>query len=113
MAIDLKLKGESYAKQYDILDNNINVGYISLRENDDTSVSVESIFIHINYQKQGIGRKVINKLKENYSFIYGASSPMAIDFWKKVGAEFEYPIINEMIYTLLNMGEYPPFMIKC
>ena len=113
MAIDLKLIGESYAKLYDILENNIKVGYILLKENNNKSITIESLSVDIKHQRKGIGREVVNKLKEKHSFIHGASSPMAINFWKKVDAEFEYYVNDDMVYQLLNIGEYPPFIIKC
>lgn len=113
MDIKLHFVSKRYSKEYDILYKNMSVGTIFLYE-DDSMVRIESLHIEKKYRNKGIGKMVINKLKEDYSVISGCSSPFAIKFWLKVGAEFEYELndINkDIIYELLAMGEYPAFSI--
>lgn len=112
MDIKLNFIKEVYSKEYDILCNNVIVGKIFLIENGH-SINIESIHINRLNQRKGIGRSVINKLKEEHSVISGCSSPFAIDFWLKMGAIFVYEVNNDMIHELLNMGEYPSFSILC
>lgn len=110
MDIKFNFINEAYSKEYDIIYNNLTVGKLFLFGSGNV-VNIESIHINKFYQRKGIGREVINKLKEEYSIIAGCSSPFAINFWLKVGAEFEYEVNEDMIYELVNMGEYPPFSI--
>lgn len=110
MLIEFIFESECYSKHFKILCNNEEVGKISIRE--DVMVCIESIFLYDNFQKKGIGRAIVEKLLEKYPSIHGCSSPLAIDFWKKVGAEFEYPVSEDMIDELLDIGEYPPFIIQ-
>lgn len=110
MLIEFMFERECYSKHFIILCDKKEVGKISIR--DDDIVCIESIFIYDNFQRKGIGRAVVEKLLEKYSSIHGCSSPLAIGFWKKVGAEFEYPVLDEIIYELFDMGEYPPFIIQ-
>lgn len=110
MLIEFIFEKECYSKHFNILCDKKEVGKISIREED--IVCIESIFIYDEFQHKGIGRAVVSKLLENYSSIHGCSSPLAIGFWKKVGAEFEYPVEDEIIYELLDMGEFPPFIVN-
>lgn len=111
MNVELVFRRELYNKEYDIIFNGNTVGRILFREYK-KSINIESISIDTQYQRRGTGSKTIRQLLKSYSTICGCSSPMAIDFWKKLGAEFEYEITESMVYKLLDMGEYPPFMIN-
>ena len=106
METSIKIKGNQ------ILLNNLLVGTIDLNVYTADIVVVESFQLCHAYKRQGIGTAVINLLKREYTTITGCSSPLAVEFWKKVGAEFEYPVEAEHIEGLLEMGEYPPFIIK-
>lgn len=110
MLIEFIFNKESYTKDFFILCNEKVVGKLSIRE--DVIVCIESIFIHDNFQRKGIGKAVVEKLLKQYPSIHGCSSPLAIGFWQKVGAEFEYPVSEDMVDELFDMGEYPPFIIQ-
>lgn len=92
--------------------NGKEVGVIEL-ETKGSQVVVESLMIDFHLTRQGIGTAVVALLKERYTQISGCSSPLALNFWKKVGAEFEYEVNDEMVEYLLDIDEYPPFRIKC
>lgn len=111
MLVELVFKEEGYNKHYDIISDKEVAGSILFRESANC-ISIESISLDLEYQRKGIGKTLISELLKKYSAIYGCSSPCAIGFWKKLGAEFEYDVNEDMVYELLDMGEYPPFCIS-
>ena len=112
MNIKLKINSQSYNNNYDILLDNKTIGWISYREVSHNSINISSINIDYKYRKMGIGTTIINNLLEQYEYIFGTSSPLAIQFWIKQNAIFEYDVINTPIDNLLNMNEFPTFFIK-
>ena len=110
MKVNLIQTSEDYNKHFNIIVDNTIIGYISFRENKN-SINIESINININHRRKGIGSILIKQLLKEYKTIHGFSSPLSIGFWKNVGAEFEYDITDEMVNDLMDMGEYPPFII--
>lgn len=113
MAIHLVMKEEKFnycANSYDIMDDDIVVGGLSLIEKED-NIIVSSICIDFRFRKRGIGKKVIDILKEKCSYLSGDSCPFAIGFWLKMGATFEYPIKEEDLDEMMNEGIFPPFTI--
>lgn len=111
MDIKLLLDNENYNKESKIIANGEFVGRVAYRA-DNESLIIDSIYIHQMYREKGIGKAIINKLLSGYKFIYGCSSPLAIGFWIKLGAKFEYDVSEDMIPRLLDIGEYPPFKIE-
>lgn len=111
MAIEFCIINKGYNHNYSIKHCNKDIGRISLREYRDI-VYIESIFIYQSEQKKGYGKKAIDKLKLQYSYIYGCSSPLSIGFWLKMGAIFDYNVDKNTINKLMNMGEFPAFFIK-
>lgn len=110
MEINLVLTAEDYNKHFDIIVENQKIGRILFREGQ-SWINIESINIDTDYQKKGIGKTLIKELLLKYGAIYGCSSPLAIGFWEKLGAKFEYKVTERMVYHLLDIGEYPPFEI--
>ena len=67
--------------------------------------------IDIKHRRKGIGRKVIEYLKNEYKVIHGTSVTSSIGFWSKMGAEFEYEIKEEMITYSWSTDEFLSFSI--
>jgi len=87
----IKLFGLSTPGGKLIVCNNQIVGMIDYNIYDE-KVKINYITVNENHRKNGIARKVIEKImKENPNkFIYGDSLPgVAIQFWKSMGAEFD------------------------
>ena len=110
MGLRLELKTSGCFHTYSIYHQEQLVGELSLTEYSD-SVHIDTFLIFSNYRRHGFGRQVINYLKKKYHVIKGESSPFAIKFWEKVGAEFDYEVNDEMIDYLMDIGEYPGFII--
>jgi len=110
MDLRLELKPNGCFHTYSIYQYEQLVGRFSLTEYSDR-VHIESFLIFSNYRKKGLGKRCIQYLKSKYPVITGESSPFAINFWRKVGAEFDYEVNDEMIDYLMDIGEYPGFMI--
>lgn len=112
MSLKLVFLSEDYSKHFEILNNDKVIGNVSIREIDNNSVCIESIDFLIEYRKKGFGANLILDLLSRYEYIIGCANPLSIGFWKKVGAEFEYPVSEDIIDELMDIGEYPPFKIK-
>lgn len=114
MFLKMKLSfiSEDYSKHFKIISNNEIIGNISIREIDDNAVCIESINFFLEYRRKMFGTNLILDLLSRYEYIIGCANPLSIVFWKKVGAEFEYPVSEEMIDRLMDTGEYPSFKIK-
>ena len=110
MDLRLELEKSGCFNTYSILLKEKSIGQISLTEYRD-SIHIDSILIEQNYRKNGFGRQVVKHLKSKHKVITGESSPFAINFWKKVGAKFHYEVNDEMIDFLMDIGEYPGFII--
>lgn len=67
------------------------------------------LWIDIKHRRKGIGRKVIEYLKNEYKVIHGTSVTSSIGFWSKMGAEFEYEIKEEMITYSWSTDEFLSF----
>lgn len=54
-------------------------------------IKIMYITINEEYRRQGIAGKVIQMLKDNHKgkYMYGDSLPGALDFWERMGAEFD------------------------
>lgn len=94
----------------DFLINDIIVGQINF-EISNNEITINSIIIDIKHRRKGIGRKVIEYLKNKYKAIHGTSVTSSIGFWSKMGAEFEYEIKEEMITYSWSTDEFLSFSI--
>lgn len=116
MNINLKeISNQLSYKEFVIKELDNEIGFIQFKEVSDNNIHIVSILLNYNYRKQGIGRQIINKLKDTYDIISGESSPFAIGFWLKMGAIFDYYIDiknDEFTNYLLNQGEFPHFIIS-
>lgn len=112
MDLRLELKKSGCFNTYSILLKEKIIGQICLTEHRD-SVHIDSILIEQNYRKNGFGSQIVKYLKNQYSVIRGESSPFAINFWRKMGAEFDYEVHDDMLDYLMDIGEYPGFTICC
>lgn len=112
MSLELIFVSEDYSKHFKIINNNKAIGNVSIREIDDNSVCIESINFFLEYRKKGFGTNLILDLSSRYKYIIGCANPLSIGFWKKVGANFEYPVSEDMIDRLMDIGEYPSVKIK-
>lgn len=95
---------------YRILNDDIEIGYITLRESK-YSFCIDSISLDSKYRNKGFGREVINLLKTQHKVIVGESSPLAYKFWEKMGAELEFTVTDSDVNRLMDEGVYVPFTI--
>lgn len=112
MSLRLTFVSEDYNKHFKVLNNDVVIGNISIREVENNIVCVESLSFYLEHRNKGFGRKIILYLLSKYDCVFGCANPLSIGFWKKIGAEFEYFVSEDMINMLMDIGEYPPFKIK-
>lgn len=89
------------------------LGVIELTEVDDKKIHIYYIEINRKYRYKGIGRQVIDLLKDKYDIIEGKSVLDSIEFWHKLGAKFEEDIHNQsLINKYFEEGLCIPFEIR-
>lgn len=95
-----KFKLEFNENSYIINLNGERVGVLEYTIYED-SLHLAYISVESKYRRQGIGRRVIGLLMEEYGDILGDCSPnqISIDFWSKLGAEFEEDIEDYNLYN--------------
>ena len=73
--------------------NDINIGKLNYYITKDI-VMINYILIYNEYRKGGLGKDIINHLMKhnNGKTIYGDALPEAMEFWKRMDAEFSNPI---------------------
>lgn len=86
----IKLFGISTPGSKLIMYNNEIAGMIDYNVHDER-IHIRYITVSDQYKRKGIARKIIEMImKDNPGkYIYGDSLPGAIEFWKKMGAEFD------------------------
>lgn len=80
------------------------IGVITISVQDDKCV-ITSLAVDETYQGRGIGKKLINHIKDKYNYIVAETDDEAITFYRKQGFVIEslgekYPGVNRYICTI-------------
>ncbi|QYA43361.1 GNAT family N-acetyltransferase [Macrococcoides bohemicum] len=91
------------AKCYVYVDENNFIGIITINVQDDKCV-ITSLAVDETYQGRGIGKKLINHIKDKYNYIVAETDDEAITFYRKQGFVIEslgeiYPGVNRYLCT--------------
>lgn len=88
------------------------VGAVDCRITDNNNAHIDYIYVFEEYRFNGIGREVIKILLQSYD-LHGWSVPTALQFWKKVGAQFKKKIeTEEDLKHYLETDEYLEFILN-
>jgi GNAT superfamily N-acetyltransferase len=89
--------------------NDINIGKLNYYVTNDI-IMINYITVYEEYRKFGFGRDIVNYLinSNKGKIIHGDALPEAIEFWKKMGAEFSDPFPSKIKPEVL----LTPFIIK-
>ena len=73
--------------------NDINIGKLNYYVTNDI-VMINYLLIYEEYRKGGLGKDIVNYIMNHNKekIIYGDALPEAMEFWKRMGAEFSNPI---------------------
>lgn len=64
---------------------------LSMRPECGDGVFIEYLFIHGKYRGNGLGRLMVDYLRDTFDSVYGEAESRALGFWESIGAE----IIND------------------
>lgn len=92
------------AKCYVYEDDHKFIGVITISVQNDKCV-ITSLAVGETYQGKGIGKKLINHIKENYNYIVAETDDEAITFYRKQGFVIgslgeKYPGVNRYLCTI-------------
>ena len=73
--------------------NDVNIGKLNYYVTNDI-VMINYLLIYEEYRKGGLGKDIVNYIMNHNKekIIYGDALPEAMEFWKRMGAEFSNPI---------------------
>ena len=73
--------------------NDVNIGKLNYYVTNDI-VMINYLLIYEEYRKGGLGKDIVNYIRNHNKekIIYGDALPEAMEFWKRMGAEFSNPI---------------------
>lgn len=96
---------------YAILVQELKIGYVTYTD-DRHYRHIEALYLEPDYRKKGVGKQVVNELRNQTMILTGDANPLSIPFWKSMGATFEVEGIENHMDYCMDQGVFPPFFIQ-